>query len=318
MHSESTAVGMLSCPDYDGNNIGECIGKICASLSRVPSPGTKVLLKPNLVMARGHDGLACTHPLFVAAAARHFLDYGSKVTIGDSPAFGSASQVMRSCGILEALKGLDVTVVNFSPGPGVKLRSGRMITFARETFETDLLVNLPKLKAHAQLGMTLAVKNLFGLVIAWRKWLLHQSLGREVDSFLAMLVDILEAIPVDTFTLLDGIVGMQGTGPVRGHPVGSEIVAGSWNPVALDTSILEALSLKPEVNLLSRACQRRQYPGSRAADIEYPLLAAEEFNGPAFAVPEKLKPVPFSVKDALLSVVQRGRSTAATFFENDR
>ncbi len=307
MRLESNRVGMLPCRDYDGEEIAEGIGRICSSLGLAPSPGTKVLLKPNLVMAGGHNGLACTHPEFVAAAARSFLDHGVRVTVGDSPAFGSAVQVMHRCGILQALEGLGVKVRDFRSGPEVRLQSGQMVRLTREAFEADLIVNLPRIKAHVQLGMTLSVKNLFGLVVAWRKWLLHQSLGADIDRFLAMLVDILEVIP-DTFTLLDGIIAMQGTGPVRGVPFRSGIIAGSWNPVALDTSSLKTLSLHQNDNLLSREYLRRGYSGCGAGDIEYTLSQAGEVATRGFAVPARLKPIPFSLKDSLLSLMQRGIS----------
>lgn len=308
MEIESVKVGMLPCPDYDRQEIGKCFEGICSSLSWLPPRGTKVLLKPNLVMARGHQGLACTHPEFVAAAARFFLDCGLKVAVGDSPAFGSSRQVMDSCGILEALKGLDVKAVNLTAGPGVELAGGRKVVLAREAFETDLIVNLPRIKAHAQFGITLAVKNLFGLVMAWRKWLLHQSLGRDIDRFLAMLTDILEVVP-DTFTLLDGITAMQGTGPVRGYPFQSGITVGSWNPVALETSVLRALSLEPETALLTREYLRRKYHGATAREIDYTLFTAEDLAGSGFDVPGRLKPVFFSVKDSLNSLKQRGAAT---------
>lgn len=75
--------------------------------------GKKVLLKPNLISARA-PALACSNPFFVAAAASSFISRGARVLLGDSPAFGSAAQVLERHGFRAVLQGMPVECVSFA------------------------------------------------------------------------------------------------------------------------------------------------------------------------------------------------------------
>ncbi len=130
---------------------------------------SRVLLKPNLVAARKPYDPACTDPRFVRAAAELVLDYGGRPLIGDSPAFASAQRVMGRCHMTDLLADLAIEIVEFEPGPIRLLPNGQRIRIARQAAECDLALNMPKVKAHSQLLVTLAVKNLFGFVVGIRK-----------------------------------------------------------------------------------------------------------------------------------------------------
>jgi hypothetical protein len=88
-----------------------------------PAPGTRILVKPNLVAPR-RARLSCTHPAVVRAACVYLLDCGARVAVGDSPAFGTARVVARLCGLTEALRDLPVGIVNFTRPRPVRLSFG--------------------------------------------------------------------------------------------------------------------------------------------------------------------------------------------------
>jgi uncharacterized protein (DUF362 family) len=305
MASETHPVMLLRQKAYHRPALKEAIERICRRLDFRCPRGSRVLLKPNLVTARGHDGLACTHPELVAAAAEWFLDQGAAVRIGDSPAFGTARGVMTACGISAAVADLPVTLVNFNQGESVSLASGRRVTIAREALDCDFLINLPKIKAHGQLLVSLAVKNYFGSVLGWRKPYLHMRCGGgDGAGFAALLVELPGALPAG-ISLLDGITAMHRTGPVQGSPLSLGVLAGALEPAAADTGLLLALAIEPVLSPTWRECRKRELPGSLPEQLVFPFLGPEAFHAARFELPLQLAPVRFQAGRLLQSGLKK-------------
>jgi uncharacterized protein (DUF362 family) len=304
MKSETTEVGLLRCPVYEKQSLKHTIDQLCSSLSFSIRPGDTVLLKPNLITAFRADGLACTHPEFIAAAAEWCLDQSAKVIIGDSPAFGTATGVMRAVNTGEALKGLPVTIQDFKCGRKVRLAGGYIVNLAEQVFDCDVLINLPKVKAHSQLLVSLAVKNFFGTVVGMHKARYHVRYGDRMDRFTGLLVDLLALMPAGV-SLADGIVAMHGDGPVKGRPFQLHVVAGALNPVALETALMDVLGLEHAENPLWLECARRKLPGADPSDLVYPLLAPDSVRAQDFQVPVKLKPISFNPFRMAVSAMRR-------------
>ena len=111
---ESTTVALVSCPEYASAVLAPAIDRVITALGELEHPaGLQVLLKPNLISAK-RGPLACTEGAFIVAVARWFLDRGARVTVGDSPAFGTATAVLDRLGILEDLRSLGVGVSDFT------------------------------------------------------------------------------------------------------------------------------------------------------------------------------------------------------------
>jgi len=311
MIPEATEVGLLHCPAYQRQNLKETIDQLCGSLSFSVRPGDTVLLKPNLIGALRADGLACTHPEFIAAVAEWCLDQSAKVIVGDSPAFGSASGVMRAVGITEALKGLPVTIQDFKRGRRMVLAGGFAVDLAEPALDCDVLINLPKVKAHSQLLVTLAVKNFFGAVVGMHKAWYHVRYGDRTERFAGLLVDLLAVLPAG-ISLADGIVAMHADGPVKGRPFQLHVVAGSLNPVALETALMDVLGLEYAGNPLWMECARRKLPGAGPSGLVYPLLAPDSVSTRDFKVPVELKPVSFNPFRMAVTAMKR----AAALFKN--
>ena len=297
-------VGLVACDQYDRQLLKGRVEALCNGLGFRVSAGSRVLLKPNLVTAVRNKGLACTHPEVVAAVAEWCLDQGATVRVGDSPAFGTALGVMAACGIGAALKGLPVTMINFEAAQPVRLASGLSVGVARAVNECDLLVNLPKIKAHGQLYLSLAVKNYFGAVVGFRKPWLHARYGDIDNRFEAMLVDLLAVLP-GGITLADGVMAMHVDGPVGGKPFPLHLLAGGLNPVALDTALMAVLALPPEASPVWRECQRRNLAGSTPAELSFPLARPEEVAVQGFQPPVCLRPVSFHPWRLLRGAVKR-------------
>ncbi|MBU0673782.1 MAG: DUF362 domain-containing protein [Proteobacteria bacterium] len=292
------------CPTYDVALVKEQIGRLAEAVLLKPSSGSICLIKPNLVTAGGPGFLACSQPEFVAAVAEWCLDHGCRVVIGDSPAFGSARRVMALSGIAEAVKHLDVTLVNFTRPVRVDLPGGQSAAIAREALECDLLLNVPRVKAHSQLYVSLALKNYFGVVVGWRKAMHHARNGEMGNRFEELLVDLPGVLPPG-FSIVDGIVAMHREGPMTGTPFQLGLIAVGEDPIAVDTALLEIIGADPERSPLWLECQRREMAGVNRSRIEFPLLKPADLAVEGFELPDHLKPVTFHPGRMALGTLRR-------------
>ncbi len=292
------------CSGYDPAQLLPQVDRVLAPLDwPVSLRGARIMLKPNLISARA-SALACTRAEFVAATAAWFIEQGCRVSVGDSPALGRASMVMEKHGILQALAGMDVEVVDFVTPRVCELAGGIRVSVAAEALDCDLLVNLPKVKAHDQLYVTLAVKNLFGLVVGARKPWLHMRHGGTHSGFADILLSMTDLLP-NQVALADGIQVMTGHGPMSGTPLDLHCLAASVSPVALDTALLELLELDPNRCPVQQAARRRGIAGSTLANLDFPHGLPADFSGSCFEAPNQLVPVRFNPMRFVLGSLKR-------------
>ncbi len=292
------------CTEYDRAAVSAMVEEMTAALGLPHSfAGHTVLLKPNLISATV-PALACTEGEFIAGVAAWFLDHGARVRIGDSPAFGTALRAMRRHGIAAALAGMAVTPVEFTSAVERRLACGLTVAIAAESLDCDLLVNLPKIKAHNQMYVTLAVKNIFGIVPGMRKAMLHMREGGTHRRFAEIILDLVELLPPH-LAIVDGVVAMHRQGPISGAPLRLGCIAGAGDPVALDTALLDLLELDQRRSPLWQAAAARNLPGSRVAGIVYPALAPAAFTGSGFVAPAYLEAVRFNPCRFLRGLLRR-------------
>ena len=312
MRLDSSRVALLAQNNYQPSELDQAIDRVLAAIGPLPGlRSSRVLLKPNLITTRNAQ-LACTEARFIVAAARWFLDQGAMVAVGDSPSFGSARSVLDKIWALAALEALGVPVVEFRQATTVTLPSGQQAQLATAALDCDLLVNLPRVKAHAQMRVTLAVKNCFGCLAGWHKPWWHMAHGGNNPRFPDLLVELLSALP-PTLTLVDGIVAMHRTGPVHGEPFPLGLVAAGSNPVAIDTALLGILGVDPGCSPLWQASDRAGLPGTRLEQLTFPLAAPADWGVTGFIAPDELSPIRFnpfrfcknSVKRILLRLFAR-------------
>jgi uncharacterized protein (DUF362 family) len=304
MNSSTLQVVLQRCDSYDRSVIAELIDLVMCHFEHLGSlHGTTVLLKPNLISSSG-PGLACTHGGFVAGVALWFLGQGAKVLVGDSPAFGSAVKVCQNQRISEALQGLDVKLIDFISPVRIELSSDCAVTVAREALECDLFVGLPKIKAHKQMFVTMAVKNVFGIVKGVNKAMLHMVHGDSHARFAAIILDLVSLLP-SQLHLADGIEVMHRSGPLDGSSLALNCLAAARCPVALDTAMLSVLELDPNKSPLWLAAAQRGLAGSDLDNHRYPLLSPQNFHGSGFEAPVALNGIRFNPFRFLLGLVKR-------------
>jgi uncharacterized protein (DUF362 family)/Pyruvate/2-oxoacid:ferredoxin oxidoreductase delta subunit len=253
---------------------------------------SRVVVKPNLLAPASPQRAMLTHPMVVKGVVEYVLDRGAKVQISDSPAMGTFQKVLNESGIREAVEGLDVTFKEFKESITVDIGEPfRKIEIARDALEADVLINLPKLKTHSQMLLTLGVKNLFGCIVGFRKPQWHLRAGVEREVFATLLVRIYQALK-PKFTILDGILAMEGEGPGRGgRPKELGILLGSVDAAALDVVVCRLLGLSEDVLLTNKMArvldlldEPVEFTGDRIAinDFRLPVMAPVVF-GPRFS-----------------------------------
>src|SRR6266852_9115158 len=209
-----------------------------------------VLLKPNLV---GSDplGVMNTHPAVIAAARESFLRLGaSQVLIGDGPAMDRDTEaIIESVRLREFVGPLARTFVDLNVDDvervALKTQASRLkeLYLPKTALGVDFLVSMPKLKTHHWAGVTLSLKNMFGIVpgscYGWPKNVLHWA---GIDR---SILDINAAARPD-FAIVDGIMGMEGNGPMQGNPKPCGVLVMGDDPVAVDATCARIMGLVPE------------------------------------------------------------------------
>lgn len=230
-----TQVSLEHCDSYDTACIEAAVGRLFDSLGGLQmfaGPGQRVLIKPNFIAPRPSRCAAQTHGAVILAVARILKDIGAKPFVADSPAWSTVYECARVLELDEPLARLGVPVR--SMGQSVNRRIGdHNIKISSAVYDADVIFNLPKFKAHQQLGATFAVKNMFGVVPGKRKALWHFRIGKDPAAFCRMLIDIYRHLS-PAVNLIDGVVAMDGPGPIRGRarPLGY-LIAGP-DPIACE------------------------------------------------------------------------------------
>ncbi len=208
---------------------------------------SRVVIKPNLLAPAAPDRAIVTHPLVIRAVVEYVNEKGARPQVSDSPAIGSFKKILSESGIEQELKGLDVDFKEFKESVSVDVgKPFNRIDIARDAIESDFLINLPKLKTHAQMKLTLGVKNLFGCVVGMKKPEWHFRAGVDREMFADLLARICKAVN-PAMTIMDGILAMDGQGPGKGGtPKKLGLVLGSNNAAAMDITICKMLGLEPD------------------------------------------------------------------------
>jgi uncharacterized protein (DUF362 family) len=240
-------VSLLRATSYDRTALMSSLEQVLAPLggmSAIVKPGDRVLLKPNLLTGARPTKECTTRPELVYCVAKMVKAAGGKPFLGDSPAFGSAKGVARANGLLEMAKELELPIVEFH---GQRFATGgelQHLRLSKEAMDADVVINLPKIKSHMQLTVTMGVKNLFGCVPGKMKAWWHMEAGKDVHRFARMLIETAQTIDPQ-LTIVDGIIGHEGNGPSGGEPRDLGVLAASCDVFALDRAVIEILGVNP-------------------------------------------------------------------------
>ena len=245
-----TTVAAVRADSYDPPALYAGISRLLdliGGIGRFVRPGMRVLIKPNLLSARGPERAVVTHPEVVAAIARLVREAGGSVQVGDSPAGAKVGirRVWDNTGYSEMAAREGLELVNFEKAGSRPVAIDTSVYYiARPVLDADLVINVPKLKTHVLTLMTGAVKNMFGSVPGFRKGMYHKS-APSPRHFSRHVVDVFSAVQPG-LTIMDAVLGMEGDGPASGSPRPINLLLASPDGVALDTVAADVIGLNPQ------------------------------------------------------------------------
>lgn len=229
--------------------------------------GTRVVIKANLVSAMKPDSAATTHPVLLSALCDILSERGAELVVGDSPGglYNSAfvGRVYRVSGV-EAVKEHGAKLNQDFSEKSAVFPDGKVLkSFAYTAYldNADLIINFSKLKSHGMMGMSSAVKNMFGAVPGIIKPEYHYRFPRYED-FADMLIDLNEYFHPE-LSISDAVVGMEGNGPTAGTPKPLGFLLASHSPHNLDLLASFLLGFEvSELPVLKAAREREMIPDS--------------------------------------------------------
>jgi len=246
-------VALSTVRAYDVGVIRREISRGLVELDRSFAGAKTALLKPNIVTGKTPSSGVVTHPAVVEALVLMLRDAGvARITIADGPGVGlDTDWVFDRSGYRALAERLGVELVTFNGVPRRKREWKYGEVGVPEMLEdADLYINIPKMKTHGYTTVTLAIKN--------HKGMLSQA-DKKLDHHLGLHEPLAEQArlrPPD-LVVLDGIVGIEGDGPLNGKRVRSRLLAVGDNMLAVDAVVARHMGIDPaEVKHLAFAAEK--------------------------------------------------------------
>ena len=247
---------------------------------KVEARGRRVVLKPNLV--EFDPGTAInTHPDVVQAALEAFRSLGAaEVRIAEGPGHRrNTLELAEAAGYFQAIPKFEDIFTDLNLDdlarvdvPGARSRMSSYY-LPHTALGADLLVSIPKMKCHHWVGATLSMKNLFGLVpggvYGWPKNVLHWA------GIPECIADLDGLFPRG-FSIVDGIVGMEGNGPIQGTPKQVGVIVGGAGRVAVDATCCRIMRIDPAlIPYLTMAEKNGETVAASVRQIGEPVRAVQ-------------------------------------------
>lgn len=261
------------CEGYEDEALRKMIENYFESEAERLKRAETILIKPNLLSAAKPEKAVTTHPKFVDTVIKILKEYtDAKLLLGDSPGanFSNYDKVLNVTGMTKVVSDNNIEIACVESYKPVNLNG---IVYSSLADEVDIIINLAKLKTHSLTGLTLAVKNLFGLIPGTSKVGYHRDfpkdeiLADQIFKFFSILND-------KTMNIIDGIIGMEGDGPSKGTPVELNIAAASSDAVGLDIAVTRMVGFKDDFCLTSKAAIAGGYDKSHidVPEADIPLI----------------------------------------------
>ena len=297
MPSPTSTVSLVRAANYNSATLPQALNQVLSAwggMEHFVKPGDRVLLKPNLLTGSRPTKECVTRPEIVYWVAKMVQEAGGLPFLGDGPAFGSARGVAFANGYQAMVEELNLPIVEFHGQRYATVsQEFNHLLLSKEAMAADVVINLPKVKSHVQLTMTMGVKNLFGCVPGKMKAWWHMEAGKDEMRFAQMLVETARTI-APNLTIVDGIIGHEGNGPSGGEPRQMGVLGASPDVFALDRAIIEILQINPQIIPTIVASQKLGLC-PELSQIDFPNLHPQDLQIEDWQLPTSLVPIDFGL-----------------------
>ncbi len=297
-------IALVRCESYDTGKVFDAVKRsvdLIGGIEAFISPGMKVLLKPNLLSARLPEDAVDTHPEVVRAVVRLVKGAGAVPFIGDSPGgFGkNIDEVFEKSGMKRIADEEGIELETFTASRFV---SG--IPIARQIFDSDRVISIPKFKTHSITVLTAAIKNMFGSVVGLYKAECHSRAPKEEDF--SKIIAKVYSLTKPHLTVVDGIIAMEGDGPSSGIIRKMSLVMAGEDAVSVDSCLAKIMGLVPLDILVTRQAYEAKLGEADLSKIEVLGDALDTFVAKDFKLPQTtpLKYLPKNVTDCVASLIR--------------
>lgn len=223
----------------------------CGQWPAAAIAGKTVMIKPNLVSPKLSTTGATTDPQVVRALVDLALQAGAAQVLIAEGGVGVPPANFGPCGYgFFSTYDPRVQLMDFSTQAVSLVRVPNGLTYFGMYLPTPAVqpglvyISAGKMKTHVNAVASLSMKNSFGLAVPAR-YVVPQQLAR-MDGHLRgidqSVVDVNLARPI-AFSVIDGIWGMEGNGPLTGTPIQANVVLAGLNPVAVDRVALDFMQI---------------------------------------------------------------------------
>lgn len=225
-----------------------------------------ILLKPNLNNDLNALTGNSTDLRVIAAILTSLKDHGYyNITIADGPNVGIDRRnidVFKRLRFDKFAKFYNVNILNLNHCDAIKIKLATgYANIASICLNADFIINIPKIKTHAEAIMSSVMKNLVGCVIGQEKRKVHSDLARNI-------IRLNEVIKPDLH-IVDGIIAMEGNGPGDGKPRKLGIIIAGHNPFLVDLTITKLVGLNwQKIRYLSLARNKEYFTDKDIVQIE--------------------------------------------------
>lgn len=249
-----------------GNSVQEAVDTGLGNLRLSIKPDIPVVIKPNLCCVRTSETGATTDPQIVSAIIKHFrAHFGSRefLIVESDATMLNADVAFQLLGYNRIAYDLGANIVNLSkvpwdlyyfPSNMVQTRVRIPKLFQRPHF----LISVAKMKTHDSCGISATLKNIFGCNPYPLKLKYHGQLDQNI-------VDFATAFP-PSLSIIDGIIGMEGMGPISGTPVRVGAMIFGTDPVATDHAVAKVMGFDPD-NIKTLKIAQKQGIGAIRYDV---------------------------------------------------
>lgn len=286
-------VGIIRCSEYQVDEVSRCVKEavdLLGGMGRFVKKGMRVLIKPNLLSDKPPDKAVNTHPTIIKAVVDLVIEHGGIPRMGDNPGIHSLTRVIQKSGLSEFINP-EVFLSDFTQYIPTQLPKDyifKEFNIAKEVLDADLVINLPKLKTHGHMLLTLAVKNMFGCLPTHERIQWHLRAGINRHFFATMLLELYTIIQPG-LTIVDGVVGMEGNGPGSGRPRFIGVIIAGIDCVAIDTIICHILNINPQNLYVIKAAEKRKIGNTSYDEINILGNSLNQIRINNFQLPPELK-----------------------------